>query len=153
MAGHAVNVMSLKASAKKLKVETEMPKPTKASFAHAGPFQFETQYRGGSPEREGPTFKVFIKDSNDWKLVMRFDCTRERPHWHETFKNGPQKIMHWSNTDMDEAVGLATAEIKSSFVTKLEKLGYCEEAKAAGEALVQDMLVEQCDKLHAYMNS
>lgn len=130
-----------------------MPKPTKASFSHVGPFQFETQYRGGPPEREGPTFKVFIKDADDWKLVMRFDCTRERPHWHETFKGGPQKIMHWSNTEMDEAVDLATAEIKSSFVTKLEKLGYSEEAKAAREDSVQDMLAKQCDKLHAFMNS
>ena len=54
---------------------------------------------------------------------------------------------------MDEAVELATAEIKSSFVTKLEKLGYSEEAKAAREESVQDMLVKQCDMLHTFMNS
>ena len=129
-----------------------MPKPTEPSFTHVGPFQFETQYRGGPPEREGPTFKIFIKDADDWALIMRFDCTLERPHWHETFKGGPQKIMYWSNTDMDEAVGLATAEVKSSFITKLEKLGYAEEAVAAREASVQSVLCEQCDKLHAYMN-
>ncbi len=128
-----------------------MPEPTEPSFSQAGPFQFETQYRGGPPEREGPTLKVFIEDADDWKLVMRFDCTLERPHWHETFKGGPQKIMFWSNTDMEEAVGLATAEVKSSFIAKLEKLGYAEEAAAARDASVQSVLGEQCDKLHAYM--
>jgi hypothetical protein len=130
-----------------------MPQPTEPSFSHVGPFQFETQYRGGPPEREGPTLKVFVKDADDWKLVMRFDCTRERPHWHETFKGGPQKIMFWSNTDMEEAVGLATAEVKSSFIAKLEKLGYAEEAAAARDASVQSILGEQCDKLHAYMSN
>ena len=130
-----------------------MPQPNEPSFSHVGPFQFETQYRGGPPEREGPTLKVFVKDADDWKLVMRFDCTRERPHWHETFKGGPQKIMFWSDTDMGKAVGLATAEVKSSFVAKLEKLGYAEEAAAARDASVQSVLGEHCDKLHAYMSN
>ena len=128
-----------------------MPTPTEPSFSHVGPFQFETQYRGGQPAQEGPTLKVFIKDAEDWTLIMRFDCTLERPHWHEMFKGGPQKIMFWSNTEMDEAVGLATAEVKSSFVSKLEKLGYAEAAKAAREPSVQSVLNEQCEKLHMYM--
>ena len=54
---------------------------------------------------------------------------------------------------MHEAVGLATAEVKSGFVAKLKKLGYAEEAEVAREASVQSVLGEQCDKLHDYLNS
>ena len=129
-----------------------MSRKTEPSFSYAGPLQFETQYRDGSPFRGGPTLKVFIKEADEWLLIMRFDCTRERPHWHEIFKGGKQKIMFWSDTEMDEAVDLTTAEVRSSFVTKLEKLGYIEEASVAWEPSIQKVLREQCDKLYDYIS-
>ena len=128
-------------------------KDTEPEFVETGPFQFETQCRGGAARVAGPTFKVHIRERGDWKLIMRFDCTRESPHWHEVFKGGPEKIMHWRDTEMEEAVGLATAELKACFPAKLEKLGYRREADAARDPAVAKTVAALCRKLYRYLET
>ncbi|MEQ8639675.1 MAG: hypothetical protein RIE31_03555 [Alphaproteobacteria bacterium] len=109
-----------------------MAHETEPVFHEAGPLMFELQYRGGEDRFAGPTFKVHARGpENHWKLVMRFDCTVAGPHWHEVWKDGPEKIMQWTNTDMAEAVKLSTAEIRATLPEKLEKLGWRAEADAA----------------------
>jgi hypothetical protein len=124
-----------------------MGRETEAKFHEAGPLMFELQYRGGDDRFAGPTFKVHARGNDgEWMLVMRFDCTVAGPHWHEVWKGGPEKIMQWTNTDMVEAVGLSTAEIRSVLPEKLDKLGWSTEAEAARTVEVRQTVDRLCDE-------
>ena len=125
---------------------------TEPNFTEIGPFQFETQCRGGPARVAGPTLKVHVRDMAGWKLVMRFDCTLEAPHWHEVFKNGPEKIMAWRDTDTREAVELSAAELTCGFAAKLDKLGWREEAKAARTPEIERTVERLCGTLRDYLH-